>query len=493
MNWPGKLKPACFAAVAFLIVTGVIALGSPARVVSPTPRPQPVPPPVNREFRGLWIATVKNIDWPSKPTLTGREQRAEMLAILDRAAALNFNAVIFQVRPCCDAFYDSRLEPWSEYLTGQMGRSPGFFFDPLAFAITEAHKRGLELHAWFNPYRARHTNPTTPAARNHISRTRPDLVRSYDGYLWLDPSDKGTRDHSLSVVMDVVRRYDVDGVHFDDYFYPALSAKKESFPDDTNWRRYQAQGGKLSRSDWRRENVNVFVEQVYHSIKAAKPWVKFGISPPGIWQPKYPPQILRGQNAYEELYADSRKWLANGWVDYMAPQLYWPINSEWSFPVLLKWWAAQNTRNRNLWPGMSRVSEAAEQVALTRKQPGASGEIFYHAQTLLQNTDKLADTLHTVYACPALVPACPWLSSTAPGQPVLSGLRGVNKLKLSWKAAKNEHPARWIVQKRYGTRWTMEVYPFDNTSLQVKGPTLPDAVCISAVDRYGNLSAPAPF
>jgi len=249
-------------------------------------------------------------------------QKAELLAILDRAAQLRLNAIIFQVRPACDALYASPIEPWSEYLTGAMGKAPQPFYDPLTFAVEEAHKRGLELHAWFNPYRAAHPSAKSPIASNHISKTKPSLVRRYGKHLWLDPGEKEVQDYSLSVVMDVVRRYDVDGVHFDDYFYP-YKESEGGFPDDASWKRFGA-GGKLSRDDWRRENVNTFIRRVYETIKAAKPWVKFGVSPFGIWRPGNPSSV-QGLDAYQELYADSRKWLQNAWVDYFTPQLYWRI------------------------------------------------------------------------------------------------------------------------------------------------------------------------
>ena len=233
-----------------------------------------VPPEPVREFRGAWVATVVNIDWPSQKGLSTQEQKAELVAILDRAAQLKLNTIVFQVRPSCDAFYASRIEPWSEYLSGTMGKPPAPFYDPLAFAIEEAHKRGLELHAWFNPYRARLLTAKSFAASNHVTVTRPQLVRHYGEFLWLDPGEKDAQDYSLSVIMDVVQRYDVDGIHFDDYFYPykvpAGSGKYLDFPDNPSWKRYGT-GGKLSRDDWRRENVNRFVERVYKSIKLTKP------------------------------------------------------------------------------------------------------------------------------------------------------------------------------------------------------------------------------
>jgi hypothetical protein len=225
-----------------------------------------VPPPPVREFRAAWIATVGNSCWPSKPGLTTTQQKAELIALLDRAVALKLNAVIFQVRPASDALYASSFEPWSEYLTGVQGRAPSPYYDPLDFAIAEAHKRGLELHAWFNPFRAHHFQSVSPIAPNHISHTQPQLVRSYGRYLWLDPGDPAVREYSLRVVMDVVKRYDVDGIHFDDYFYPYReknSAGMEiDFPDGATWKQYGMNSG-LSRDDWRRQNVDIFIQQVY--------------------------------------------------------------------------------------------------------------------------------------------------------------------------------------------------------------------------------------
>ena len=268
---------------------------------------------------------------------------------------LNLNAIVLQVRPACDAIYASKIEPWSYYLTGAMGKAPEPFYDPLAFAVDEAHRRGLELHAWFNPYRVAMLSPAPAFSKNHITHTHPDWVQRYGSSLWLDPGEKAAAEYSLEVVMDVVRRYDIDGVQFDDYFYPYKekdAQKRElEFPDGASWRKYGAGGG-LSRDDWRRENVNSLVHQAYESIKAAKPWVKFGVAPFGIWEPGFPKQI-RGKSAYTEIYADSRRWLTNGWVDYWSPQLYWPIDlPDQSFPVLLQWWTEQNPKHRNIWPGI---------------------------------------------------------------------------------------------------------------------------------------------
>ncbi|HEY3864124.1 MAG TPA: family 10 glycosylhydrolase [Verrucomicrobiae bacterium] len=463
------------------------------------------PPPVPREFRGLWVATYQNIDWPSQAGLDSIRQKQEMLALFDRAAALRFNVIVFQVRGSCDAVYESKIEPWSECLTGRMGQAPSPFYDPLQFAVAEAHKRGLQLHAWFNPYRARPRNSKTPAA-THVTFTHPRLVRAYGKYMWLDPAEQGTRDYSSSVIMDVTRRYDIDGVQFDDYFYPypeTANGQEINFPDDAPWHSYAAQGGKMSRADWRRDNVNRFVEAVYHSIKKEKPWVQFGISPFGIWRPHHPPEIT-GFDAYDSLYCDARKWLDEGWLDYCAPQLYWPVDQKaQSFPVLLQWWAAQNTRHRTLLAGMKvngwkQVSddarEEAREINLTRSNPGASGEILWHARPLLSPSSSVATALeHEIYAAPALVPAAPWLRAIGPGKPELRMESAGGGLQLEWKSG-GESAAQWVLQIKSGGHWRTEILPGEKTSEWIKtapAAIRPEAVCLSATDRYGNLSAAA--
>lgn len=462
----------------------------------------------------MWIATVDNIDWPSRPGLSTWEQQAELIALLNRAVALRMNAVIFQVRPAADAMYQSPLEPWSEYLTGQMGRPPEPYYDPLAFAVAEAHKRGLQLHAWFNPYRARHPSARSPIAATHVSRTRPALVRTYGRHLWLDPGDPAVRDYSLSVIMDVVRRYDIDGVHLDDYFYPYLERNERGnnipFPDDASYARYRSGGGQLSRADWRRQNVDLFVEAMYNSVKAAKPWVSVGISPFGIWRSGSPPEV-QGLDAYTELFADSRKWLANGWLDYLSPQLYWPIDApQQSYPVLLRWWVAQNAKGRNIWPGIitSRVAdggpkswraqEILDQIALTRAQPGASGNIQFSAKALMQDRDSIATKLATgLYASPAMIPASPWLSRAVPPTP-FTALRvnpatGASVAELR-AGVGGITPWLWIVRARFGDSWTTDVLPGWQESHALTGSGLmppPDLVSVVAVDRFGTESAPA--
>ena len=463
------------------------------------------PPSVPREFRGLWIATVKNIDWPSRPGLPVAEQKAELRSLLDRARQLHFNAVLLQVRPSCDALYASKFEPWSEYLTGQMGQPPEPFYDPLAFAVQEAHQRGIELHAWFNPYRARHSVAFSPASSDHISRTRPHLVKAYGKSLWLDPGEREVQEHSLNVVLDVVRRYDIDGVHFDDYFYPYPEKDAKGhplpFPDATSWRRYHEGGGKLGREDWRRENVNLFIVRVSQSIKALKPWVKFGIAPFGIWRPGQPPQV-KGLDAYDTLYADSRKWLREGWVDYLAPQLYWgEERRETSFRALVEWWTGENVHHRYVWPGLdiSRVGrsrgpeEIVSQVRLTRDQSGSAGNIHWGADRLIKNQQGLADVLvKQVYASPALVPAMPWLSNQTPGRPEISASQNpAGEVKVVCKPTGAEPIGWWLVQTRNGGAWKVEVRPGFQSEEAILLRGKPDAIGVSAVDRFGNASAAA--
>lgn len=483
--------------VFFWLLPVLLSAAETYRPISLTP-PSPL-----REFRGAWITTVGNIDWPSKPGLTVAEQKAELISLLDRAVQLKLNAVIYQVRPASDAMYASSLEPWSEYVTGTQGRAPTPFYDPLAFAIEEAHQRGLELHAWFNPFRARHFAAKSPVALNHISKTHPEFIRTYSNQLWIDPGEPAARAYVSNVVMDVVKRYDVDGVQFDDYFYPYpekdAAGREMNFPDDASWRKYGLPK-KLDRDIWRRDNINEFVRTIYESIKAAKPRVKFGISPFGIWRPMNPLSV-RGLDAYAKLYADSRLWLASGWIDYCSPQLYWAVDApQQSFPALLNWWAQQNIKGRNLWPGLNAsavgskfsASEIARQIQLIRNQPGGSGEIFYHLRNLTDNGE-LNSVIRSQYLQAALVPPSPWLDATPPGKPkftvtlVTSGKK--NSVSACWENAGGEPAWKWVLQYRTKEGWTTEILTANQTA-KTFPDSAPDVIAISAVDRVGNVSQP---
>jgi uncharacterized lipoprotein YddW (UPF0748 family) len=406
----------------------------PAPKISPAqPKPQPrlQPPQKNtstvssatpRELRAAWIATVANIDWPSKPGLPVAQQKAEMIALLDCAQRLHLNAVFFQVRSVCDAMYASPLEPWSEYLTGVQGKMPQPFYDPLAFAVQEAHKRGLQLHAWFNPFRAAHPEAKSPSALNHVTRTHPEIIRHYGRQTWCDPGEPVAQARALAAVLDVVKRYDVDGVVFDDYFYPypeKIGGAAADFPDGASWKKFGTQSG-LSRDDWRRNNINQFVQKVSASVHAAKPWVQFGISPFGIWRPGVPAGIdPKALDSYAKLYADAPLWLRNGWVDYLAPQLYWPIAPrEHSFTTLYQWWRQQNPLGRRVYAALNDAAvgtkfsadEIGRQIDAVRTQTSNGGEIHYHLRNLLENP-ALAKVVAQKYSQPALPPAMPWMGT----------------------------------------------------------------------------------
>jgi uncharacterized lipoprotein YddW (UPF0748 family) len=449
-----------------LLCSALLALPAAAQVACELSDPSCLPPRVAREFRGVWIASVDNIDWPSRPGLSPDSVKRELITLLDHARRSGLNAVILQVRPAGDALYASELEPWSEYLTGRQGVAPKPWWDPLKFAVEEAHRRGLELHAWFNPYRARHSSAKSLVSRSHISARRPALVRTYGRQKWMDPGEAAVREHTVKVILDVVKRYDIDGVHIDDYLYPYKERDRRGrtidFPDSVTYARYRAAGGILARDDWRRENVDRLVEQLYTEIRATKPWVKFGISPFGIWRPGFPEQVV-GFDAYAELYADARKWLREGWVDYLAPQLYWPVSAPAQpYDALLRWWAEQNAYGRHLWPGNYaskvaersrtawRAAEIVDQVAVTRAEAGASGNIHFSAKVFAENRDSLASRLVAqVYAEPALVPPSPWMAVPPAGEPTITVKRAAGgRLTASLTPAAGEVPRWWLVQVR---------------------------------------------
>lgn len=454
-----------------------------------------------REFRAAWVATVANIDWPSKRGLTTEQQKTEALALLDFLQQHNFNAVILQVRPAADALYESRLEPWSYYLTGQQGQAPSPYYDPLQFWIEEAHKRGLELHAWLNPYRSHHKSGGE-VTEHSLVKKRPELsVFLKDGYWWFDPALKGTQEHSTAVVMDIVKRYDVDGIHFDDYFYPYRDYNKgDDFPDDASWAAYQQSGGKLSRGDWRRDAVNGFIENLYKKIKAEKPLVKFGLSPFGIWRPGYP-QSVTGFDQYEQLYADAKLWLNKGWIDYFTPQLYWPINRMGqSFPVLLGWWKGENTMNRHLWPGMNvgrdtsarNVNEVMSQIMITRGiLPESMGAVHWNISAVYKNANMAKALLDGPYKKPALVPATPWLSQKQPAAPDFTTVQNGDEYKIRWT-----HPDAGAVFKLvvYLKGKAFQDYHIFNGNQKELSVSIPAAqkdaeLGLSVVNRNGNESA----
>lgn len=457
-------------------------------------------PEVEREFRAAWIATVDNIDFPSKKTLSIDEQKKELIRDLEIVKELKMNAVIFQVRPMCDALYRSDIEPWSEFLTGEMGK--GQAFDPLEFLVAEAHKRGIQVHAWFNPYRAYHPKAVT-VSDNHISKRRPDLVKKYGKYLWLDPGEKEVQDYSLSVVLDVVKRYDVDGVHFDDYFYPypenEKGGKKIEFPDEPSWEKYVSGGGKLWREDWRRKNVDDFIAAVGREVKKLKPDVLYGISPFGIWRPELLKNI-RGFDAYAELYADARKWLQDGTVDYLAPQLYWETKKDGqSYPVLLGWWDAQNTAGRHVWPGMATykigstptytAGEIVDQIRLTKKPGRSPGSIHFSFKWLRNDVGKVKSELRSsVYQRDAVIPASWWKPAARPEAPVVDIKRDKDYVHAKWRE-KGARKAFWfVVYAKDKDGWSYSVLPASEKSISLTASRGIDKIVVTSVDRLGNES-----
>ncbi len=464
----------------------------------PISLPEEAPPSAIREFRAAWIATVANIDWPSERGLSSEDQRAELLALLDQAAYLGMNAVVLQIRPMADALYQSELEPWSSYLTGEQGVSPGY--DPLAYAVEQAHLRGIELHAWFNPFRAGHPTNEESYTDLHVSIRSPDWVRSYGEQLWMDPGDPEAVNHSLAVISDVVSRYDVDGVHVDDYFYPyavADSAGRDiPFPDDVTW---AASGFDGSRDDWRRSNVDRFVERLYATVKAIRPSVKVGSSPFGIWRPGYPEGVV-GFDQYEGLFADARRWLHEGWVDYFTPQLYWKLDSPGQpYGPLLDWWVGENIHERHMWPGnfASRVimdgsarwdpEELVKQVHYTRGKVGATGNVFFSMKALMPGVgagEMLADS---VYSVPALMPATSWLGGATPGPPYVVRKAGTESLLL--EPGSGDPPFVWHIREWRSGAWTIRVVPGHERSIEYQD-VVPDFVVVSALNRLGQEGPP---
>lgn len=479
-------------------------------------------PGAEREFRGAWVATVANINWPSKPGLSAEDQQKEATELLDLLEQNHFNAVIFQVRPQCDAFYQSDLEPWSYYLTGEQGKAPDPYYDPLKYWVEEAHQRGLELHVWLNPYRAHHASGGEVTETSIVKRHPELAVKLKNGSWWLDPGNEGTREHSTAVVMDIVRRYDIDGVHFDDYFYPYPSYNgNEDFPDGETYQAYREKGGKLSRGDWRRDNVNEFIKNLYRKIKEEKPYVKFGLSPFGIWRP-HNPSSVSGFDQYNELYADARLWLNKGWIDYFTPQLYWPVNQiSQSYPVLLGWWSDENKKGRHLWPGMNigrlngaeAIDETINEIMITRGiLKHNTGHVLWSIGPLVKNPELLNAIYQGPYQKNALVPVSSWLDRKPPLPPYMKISNRQDSLDISWNHPHALDIFRWVLYYKYGDSWdyrifnknekvtTLPVFIMDRSKMtkdskkqqvdltQMLVPIR--EISLTAVDRTGNESDP---
>jgi len=426
-----------------------------------------------REFRGVWIASVANIDWPSAPNLNGEKQREEFRKLLDHHKFYGMNAVIVQIRPSADAFYRSSYEPWSEWLSGTRGASPAPEYDPLTFMVEAAHERGLEFHAWLNPYRAifdakkfydlpgnmpldslkikirelsgKNAGEIGPEDQKNILLSlgldsasiinkHPDWFLEYGNKIYFDPGVPAARNHIADVVREIVANYDIDAIHMDDYFYPYKIAGI-AFPDNDSFAKYGSTYSAELKDYWRRDNVNAIVEMLNKTIKETKPWVKFGISPFGIWRNKSADPAgseTNGQANYDDLYADVLKWQHEKWIDYVIPQIYWHRGFEIAdYNVLVKWWN-DNAYGVHLYigHGLYRVDgesqteawrnprEIPEQVSIARNLPNIQGSCFYSSKWLTANRLGVSDILRDeFYSYPALIPEMPWLPKLSLFQP----------------------------------------------------------------------------
>ena len=409
-----------------LLLALFLATGVGAQIQQQSPYPK-------REFRGAWIQAV-NGQFRGIPTEKLKQTLIDQLNSLQGAG---INAIIFQVRPEADALYASQLEPWSRFLTGVQGQAPSPYWDPMQFMIDECHKRGMEFHAWINPYRVK-TSLKSELSPNHLYNIHPEWFVTYNNQLFFDPALPESRRHICMVVADIVSRYDVDAIHMGDYFYP-YPAKGMDFPDDASFARYG--GGFTNRADWRRSNVNILIQKIHETIRGLKPWVKFGISPFGIYRNEKNDPLgskTNGLQNYDDLYADVLLWARNGWVDYNIPQIYWQIGHPAAdYETLVKWWA-KNTENRPLFIGQSvmntiqnadpknpSMNQLPRKMALERAYQTIGGSCQWPASAVVENAGKYRDALVQEYhKYPALVPVFDFMDDKAPGK--------VRKVKKVW-------------------------------------------------------------
>ncbi|ONI68884.1 glycosyl hydrolase [Kribbella sp. ALI-6-A] len=436
-----------------MLVGGLTSAGTATAAPASGCTPDPKTP--LRQFRATWVSSVVNIDWPSRTGLSPAQQQAELIGWLDDAVRQRHNAVVLQVRPTADAFWPSAIEPWSRYLTGTQGGDPGY--DPLAFAVAEAHKRNLELHAWFNPYRLSMGTDLNALVPTHPARQHPDWVVTYGGKLYYNPGIPAARKLVEDAIMDAVSKYDIDGVHFDDYFYPYPVAG-QVFDDAATYAQYGA--GFATVQDWRRNNIDLLIQELQQRIKAAKPWVKFGISPFAVWRNKGTDPLgsdtTAGVQTYDDLAADTRKWVREQWIDYIVPQVYWAGGfAPADYNKIVPWWAEQvrgtdvhlyigqatykvGTSTQS--PDWSDPAELSDHLAFNSTIPEVKGDIYFSAKDV--RADRLGATSllnSTWYTRPALVPAMPSLDARPP-LPVhgLKAARTAGGVELQWRATSKD-------------------------------------------------------
>ncbi|WP_242624623.1 glycoside hydrolase family 10 protein [Krasilnikovia cinnamomea] len=475
-----------------------------------------VPVAAPRQLRGMWLTTVNNIDFPSRPGLSEARVKAEYRAWLDLAVAQRHNAVFVHVRPSGDAFWPSAYAPWSQWLTGRRdGRGPGW--DPMAFMVAEAHARNLQFHAWFNPYRGSQPAPAGTGAdlaklpATHPLRKHPDWALAYPtgptGRLYFDPGNPDARRFVEDSMLEAVGKYDVDGVHFDDFFYP-YPERGQDFPDDASYERRARPG--QSRADWRRENVDTLVREMSERIRALKPWVQFGISPFGIWRNAATDRAgsdTRGLQSYDEIYADTRRWVRERWLDYVVPQLYWAIGFDRAdYAKVLPWWAklVEGTGVR-LYIGIAdyRVGEKGpwrDPAQLDRQLTLAArhrvdGSVHFSAKQVRANRlGAVTRYRDHHFAAPALPPVASRLAAAGPAAPQLSAARpaGSGAVRLDWRPGTGASPAAWALYRVTGGRAVLAAT--GSPGVPVTDPAPPPApvtYCLTALDRAGNEGPPS--
>jgi uncharacterized lipoprotein YddW (UPF0748 family) len=474
-----------------------------------------------REFRGEWIATVVNIDWPSDVHLSVDKQKKELLAILDADQRAGINAIMLQVRPAADAFYAKSMEPWSRWLSGKQGQAPDPVYDPLEFAINEAHKRGMELHAWFNPYRATFDGNFKSLCACHITNQEPNWFFVYGGIKLFNPGLPEVRDYIIQVILHVVDNYNIDGVHMDDYFYPDAEPGQK-IGDAETFKQYGSAFDDIK--DWRRDNVNVLIKALSDSIHKHKPYMKFGISPSGIWKNlRQDPEgsETNGRDSYYEQYADTRKWVKEGWLDYIVPQIYWQFGHRLApFENLVDWWS-DNTFGRHLYIGQAAYrinepkskafrnpAEVPNQIKYLRDNPRVEGSVFFSANSLMRNPLGFTDSLRTnYYKYPALPPVMLWLDSVPPNAPKNLVARANGRgVKLKWETpdtARDKEPVYGYVVYRFDGTDTVNltdpkhiVHIQYNTDMDYEDETAQKnntyLYVVTAIDRMKNESDPTP-
>ena len=470
-----------------------------------------------RELRAAWITTFTNLDWPSKKALPELEQKAEFIRLLDELQMNNINCVVVQIRASGDAFYPSKFAPWSEYLMGKQGLAPNY--DPLAFMIAQCHQRNIEFHAWLNPYRAVSSIQFSSVSENNLYKRHPEWFFKYGGTVYFNPGIKQVRQHKLNIVGEIVNNYDVDAIHFDDYFYP-YSIEGEKIADGDSYQKHAEQFPSIH--DWRRNNINELIRETAALIKFAKPYVKFGVSPLAFWrnsnQDAAGSQTESAQTSYDNLYCDTRKWLQKGWIDYVVPQLYWSRKSTFaSYSNLLSWWTSHEYKG-HIYIGQAlfrleedakqhfEVTEVLEQIKLNRLEECVNGNVFFRSKTFRNNIQSIQDSLQSsLYKYPSLIPAMKWIDSIPPLAPdhlqLKSSIEGV---LLQWKTAANSNednlPFYYVVY-RFLKNETPNINSAKNIVALVKNNMYFDKSAnqnqykylVTAVDRLHNESAAEAF